>query len=120
MHPRELIETVKNQMPPISTEANSMTMEDLKEVEFWLSASTAKEVFVAGTFNEWRPDAAPLRKDLSNVRWTTRLHVPPGRHEYKFVVDGDWICEPSEHVYRDAPEYVPNEFGTMNRVLDVS
>ena len=92
-----------------------------RPVEFSCDAPQARAVFVAGTFNDWKPDAAPLRPDLPNGKWAITLPLPPGRYEYKFVVDGHWCCEPGcEHEYRGCPKCVPNEFGTMNRVLDVS
>ena len=89
-------------------------------VEFSCHAPSAESVSVAGTFNEWKPDATPLHPQ-PNGKWTGTLPLPPGRHEYKFMVDGQWCCEPGcEHGYRGCPHCVPNEFGTMNRVLEVS
>ena len=92
-----------------------------KPVEFSCHAPKAKTVFVAGTFNDWKPDATPLRPLLPNGKWAGTLQVPLGRHEYKFVVDGQWCCEPGcEHEHRGCPKCVQNDFGTMNRVLNVS
>lgn len=88
-----------------------------KPVEFSCHAPKAKVVFVAGTLNDWKPDAAPLYPHLPNGTWTVMLPLPPGHHEHKFVVDGQWCCE---REYRGCPKCVPNEFGTMNRVLEVS
>ena len=82
-------------------------------------APEAKAVFVAGTFNDWKPDAAPLHRQ-SNGAWDLQVALAPGRYEYKFVVDGEWSCEPgAEHENRDDPKYCADEFGTMNRVLEV-
>ena len=98
-----------------------METTDLKPAEFSCHAPTAKAVFVAGAFNNWKPDAAPLRPHLPSGEWTGTLPLPPGRHEYKFVVDGQWCCEAGcEHEYRGCPKCVPNEFGTTNRFVDVS
>ena len=92
-----------------------------KPAEFSCHAPKAKAVFVAGTFNDWKADATPLQPHPANGTWTGTLPLPPGRHEYKFVVDGKWCCEPGcDHEYRGCPKCVPNEFGTMNRVLEVS
>jgi 1,4-alpha-glucan branching enzyme len=92
-----------------------------EQVEFSCHAPTAKAVFVAGTFNDWKPDAAPLQLHKSAGQWTGKLSLPPGRHEFKFVIDGQWCCEAAcEHAYQGCPKCVPNEFGTMNRVLEVS
>jgi 1,4-alpha-glucan branching enzyme len=90
-------------------------------IEFSCHAPKAKAVFVAGNFNDWKPDATPLHADRPKGKWTVTLRLPPGHHEYKFVIDGQWCCEPGcEHEYRGCPKCVPNEFGTMNRVLEVS
>jgi len=54
----------------------------------------AKEVYIAGTFNEWlsaqsgaiRPrQRYKLRK--INDHWAVDVYLRPGKHEFKFVVD---------------------------------
>ncbi len=92
-----------------------------KPVEFSCHAPEAKAVFVAGTFNHWKPTAAPMHNHLPNGKWTVTLPLPPGHHEFKFVVDGQWCCEPGcEHEHQGGSKCVPNQFGTMNGELDVS
>ena len=82
-------------------------------------APEAKTVFVAGTFNDWKPNTAPLHRH-SDGKWDLKLHLAPGRYEYKFLVDGEWSCEPgAEHENRVDQKYCANEFGSMNRVLEV-
>lgn len=73
----------------------------------------AKKVFVAGSFNGWKPEQTPL-VPLENGRWVGSLTVSPGRHEYLFVVDGQWLPDPN------AREAAPNPFGGKNSVLIVS
>ena len=73
----------------------------------------AKSVAVAGSFNEWKPEKTPL-VSLGNGRWKGDLNVKPGRHEYLFVVDGQWLPDPN------AKESVANPFGGTNSVLIVS
>ena len=74
---------------------------------------TAKQVFVAGSFNEWQPERTPLLP-AGNGRWTGDLKLGPGHHEYLFVVDGQWLPDPN------ARENVGNPFGGTNSVLRVS
>jgi 1,4-alpha-glucan branching enzyme len=89
-------------------------------IAFSCDAPSATAVFVAGTFNDWKPDASPLQRHLSNGNWSGTLSLSPGHHEYKFVIDGQWCCEAGcEHEYRGCPKCVANDFGTMNRVLEV-
>ncbi len=38
------------------------------------------------------------------------LPIPPGRHEYKFVVNGAWYADPN------SADCVPNAHGTLNSV----
>lgn len=72
----------------------------------------AKSVLVAGSFNEWQPEKSPLRP-AGNGRWTSELTMNPGRYEYLFVVDGQWLADPN------AKEAVQNPFGGTNSVLVV-
>lgn len=64
--------------------------------------------------------ATPMIKDAEG-NWGVAVALAPGRYEFKFVVDGAWCCEPGcDETNRDCHKCVPNEFGTMNRVLEVS
>lgn len=89
-------------------------------VDFTCQALEAKEVFVAGTFNEWKPDSIPLLREEGG-KWTTKLSLAPGNYEFKFIVDGQWCCEAGyEQEYSGCKKCCPNEMGTMNRVLEVA
>jgi len=46
-------------------------------------------------------------------RWTKELSLPPGRYEYRHVVDGEWLCDPA------ATEQASNPYGGSNSVLVV-
>ena len=43
---------------------------------------------VAGDFSRWRPVAMRRQKDGS---FAATVAVAPGRYEYKFLLDGDWV-----------------------------
>ena len=87
---------------------------------FSCRAPEAEEVCVAGSFNGWDPTAEPLDRNADG-KWTTSLQLPAGRHEFKFVVDGEWCCEPGcQTAYHGCPDCVPNSYGTMNRVIEVA
>jgi len=73
----------------------------------------AKQVCVAGSFNGWKPEKTPLMH-LGNGHWVGDLTIKPGRHEYLFVVDGQWLPDPN------AKESVQNPFGGRNSILTVS
>lgn len=68
-------------------------------------------VCLSGGFNNWSFNSLPMCKDEKGV-WRLRLPLPPGRHEYRYIVDDDWQNDPC------ACSYVPNEFGSCNYVLE--
>ncbi|HWN93960.1 MAG TPA: glycogen-binding domain-containing protein [Methylomirabilota bacterium] len=78
-----------------------------------LVAPAAQAVSVAGTFNNWQPNATPL-KPASGGAWIGELKLAPGRYEYLFVVDGKWLPDPA------ARECAPNPFGGLNSVVSVN
>ena len=87
--------------------------------EFTCHAPHAGLVHLAGTFNGWDTAATPLTRQADGT-WATTLDLPPGRYEYKFVVDGEWCCEPDcDGPHQGCPKCVPNPFGSMNRVVEV-
>ena len=53
---------------------------------------SGSRVCVAGSFNGWSTSAAPMTK--SGGLFTYTCELKPGRYEYKFVVDGNWINDP--------------------------
>ena len=80
-------------------------------VRFELSAPTASRVALVGSFNEWDPVATPLQRDSSTGKWIVSLRLPPGRHVYAFVVDGDVKADPT------APRAADDDFGSANSVV---
>lgn len=84
-----------------------------QKVAFEYYAPEAKEVFVAGDFNEWGTRSIPLRKGPDGT-WKIETTLSPGRYEYRYIVDGDW-----QNDQRPLPS-VPNAFGSWNSVIEVS
>ena len=82
-------------------------------VSFELVRPGAKQVFVAGSFNGWKPERTPLLH-TGEGRWVGDLAVGAGRYEYLFVVDGQWVPDPK------AKESIENPFGGKNSVLVAS
>jgi len=91
-----------------------------KSVRFQCAASGARAVFLGGTFNNWDPAAIPMQREDGD-EWRVVVALSPGTYEYKFIVDGDWCCEPGvadEHY--TGKDAVPNACGTKNRVIEVN
>jgi hypothetical protein len=52
-------------------------------------------VYLAGTFNEWKPTGLKMEGPDSSGTFSTKLELPAGTHEYKFVIDGKkWREDP--------------------------
>jgi 1,4-alpha-glucan branching enzyme len=83
-----------------------------KPVEFILNSPQARAVAVAGAFNDWDVKRTPLRQEAGGS-WKTTVWLPTGRYEYRFIVDGQWISDPS------ARETTPNAFGSTNSIVVV-
>jgi hypothetical protein len=57
---------------------------------------SAAAVYLAGTFNEWKPDGHAMDGPGDAGLFSTRLILKPGRYEYKFVIDGKtWRHDPA-------------------------
>jgi hypothetical protein len=82
-------------------------------VSFQWMATEASAVSVAGDFNNWDPQAHPLRKGKEGV-WKVVLRLKPGRYEYMFIVDGQWLEDPRN------PNRVPNPHGGFNSACEVA
>ena len=85
-----------------------------KRVEFKFRTEPGKEVFVAGTFNDWNPKKQQLKDASGTGAYSAALWLTPGKVEYKLVVDGVWCVDP------DCPEWVRNQYGSLNSVLTVT
>lgn len=76
----------------------------------FVAPASAKEVFVAGTFNNWEFRKNPMARTEGRA-WTATIALPTGAYQYKFVVDGDqWHTDPK------APE-IDDGFGNKNSLL---
>jgi hypothetical protein len=51
----------------------------------------ARKVMLAGSFNNWAPNALAMTPTDSG--WVTVVHLSPGKYWYKFVVDGNWTSD---------------------------
>lgn len=90
----------------INLEADAVT------VHFEFFHPTAKNVCVAGSFNNWQPEAKILHHSEVG-KWWKDTAIKPGVYEYCFIVDGQWISDPK------SAETIPNPFGGRNSILKV-
>jgi glycosidase len=72
---------------------------------------TVQRVNLAGTFNNWDRQATPMKLDGDGKTYRVSVRLSPGRHQYKFVLDGDtWITDPMG-------KSMPDGNGNTNSVL---
>ena len=74
--------------------------------------SEAREVQLAGDFNDWMPHTTPMRR-LDSGDFEARLKLSEGRYRYRLVVDGHW----SHDLHN--PDAETNEYGELNSVIEV-
>ncbi len=70
----------------------------------------AKNVFFAGSFNNWKGDELAMTKTDSG--WVTPYYFAPGNYEYKFVVDERWMPDPNNPLKNGTGDFV-NSFFTF-------
>ena len=97
----------------LSVETRPKSKPKTKKVRFSLYAPEAEWVFLAGDFNNWDVHNLPMKKDNKGT-WEASFILPPGRHEYRFWIDGVWFDDPN------ATERVENSFGSQNCVRFIS
>lgn len=94
------------------TNSQSAAKNKERNIEFTYYAPQAKKVCLAGKFNAWDTSSLPMKKGRDGT-WKTTIKLAPGRHEYKYFVDGAWVHEAL------CSDKVPNPFGTYNCVVGV-
>ncbi|HEU5070725.1 MAG TPA: glycogen-binding domain-containing protein [Verrucomicrobiae bacterium] len=91
---------------------SSAASQQPEPVCFEFTHPTARSVCIAGTFNDWQPQAKPMHR-IEAGHWMESTALAAGTYEYCFVVDGQWMPDPL------ASQTVPNPFGGMNSILKV-
>lgn len=101
-------ETLQKRMEEILKEE----LPKLNEIVLSVSAPDAKEVYIAGEFNNWKLDENS-RMEQTNGCWTKRLSLNNGNYRYRFVIDGNWSEDPAN------PLTQLNTYGTLDSLLEV-
>ncbi|HWS90609.1 MAG TPA: hypothetical protein VN282_26815 [Pyrinomonadaceae bacterium] len=71
----------------------------------------ASLVVLTGSFNNWNQSQLLFARE--GDEWVCRVDLDPGVYQYKFIVDGDWLLDPSN------PDTAEDEAGNVNNVLEV-
>ena len=82
-------------------------------VQFVQPLAFGKAISIAGDFNNWSAaEAIMSRNDVSGYHMLF-LPLPPGKHQYRLVVDGHWTSDPHN------PNISKNPFGETNSIIIV-
>ncbi len=73
----------------------------------------AKNVQIAGDFNNWQPTDTTMQRVGDSGVWQLKMKLPHGTYRYRLVVDGQWQQDP----YNERTEL--NPYGEYNSILDV-
>jgi 1,4-alpha-glucan branching enzyme len=95
---------------PMGASRTAAGAPSLQRVRLEFLGGAARKVCVAGSFNNWHPDATEMLP-VGGGKWVLDLALRPGRYEYQLVVDGEWRVDPT------ARQTVPNPFGGHNSLL---
>jgi 1,4-alpha-glucan branching enzyme len=85
----------------------------MRRVIFEFTAEPGSTVALAGSFNDWDPAAKQLSDRKGTGAFSATVFLPRGRHEYKYVVNGQWCVDP------ECADWVPNSHGSLNSVITV-
>lgn len=75
--------------------------------------SVGKQVFIAGDFNGWSAMSLPMTKNDRLGVYERLVQIPPGRWQYRLVIDGHWTHDSVN------PNTQSNPFGGLNSILDI-
>ncbi|MFH1190079.1 MAG: AAA family ATPase [Candidatus Omnitrophota bacterium] len=84
-----------------------------RDILFNVNAPNAKDIYVVGDFNNWQTAEDYRLSRLADGRWEKKLGLNPGRHKYKFIIDGEWVQDSQNN------EREQNSFGTFDSVISL-
>jgi Glycogen recognition site of AMP-activated protein kinase len=111
-----LLSFIQDRLPPPQASTTGMV--------FRYKATAARQVNLAGDFNNWLgtanggrldPNLDPMTDPHGEGIWEITLPLPPGRYQYKFLIDQvDWQEDPGN------PETTDDGFGGKNSILVIA
>ena len=84
-----------------------------RRIIFSFNAPNAGKVSLVGEFNNWDPKKHPMKSE-GNGLWTKTVMLKPGRYEYKFLADENWMLDTQND------HSCLNSYGTLNSLITVS
>jgi hypothetical protein len=82
-------ETVQNEHATLNS-----VLSIRKPVKFFLKGFLqAQSIVLSGGFNNWDERAVTMTKTAEG--WEAEVPLTGGKHEYKYIVDGEWVLDPA-------------------------
>ncbi|KAK6113530.1 5'-AMP-activated protein kinase beta subunit interation domain family protein [Brugia pahangi] len=75
----------------------------------WQGGSQAGGVYISGSWDGWKK-MTPLCRSTQD--FSTIINLNPGKHEYKFFIDGKWVVD-------ENAAKTDNKFGSQNNVIAI-
>lgn len=90
-------------------QSGALVIKDGAATIFLEGYKNAMEVKIAGSFTAWETGALAMKRSAEG--WYLSVPLPPGKHFYKFIVDGSWI------IHKDNLLKENDGAGNINSVL---
>jgi 1,4-alpha-glucan branching enzyme len=78
-----------------------------------VESPAAKDIYIAGDFNDWKINDESRLARLENGYWEKRVRLPHGKYRYKFVVDGEWTIDSKNQGCEI------NAFGSFDSIMEI-
>jgi 1,4-alpha-glucan branching enzyme len=87
---------IRTKSNPLRPEWQDVTPPNARSTTRIFSAPRRKRssVSLVGDFNEWKPEAMPMRQ-MPDGRWMIGMELHHGHHQYVFLVDGKPQLDPT-------------------------
>jgi 1,4-alpha-glucan branching enzyme len=106
-------QTCRHEFEPGKAVNMARKEETTKKQTFRVTAPSAMSVILVGDFTHWQSKGIPMRKGPDGV-WTATVDLAPGKHTYRFIVDGEWADDPN------CTLRVPNPYGSEDMIRQVA
>lgn len=80
-------------MTNVGSQSRYSAKNNLRPTNFLYFAPQAKHVSIIGDFNNWSPNANPMKRQPDGG-WTAQVLLTHGHHRYLFLVDGVPTLDP--------------------------
>ncbi len=107
------MEAVASKLDSLRARTSHSKEEGERAVMFTLEAPPNARVQIAGDFNGWKPEVLDFLDSFGKPAWQKLVALQPGSYQYKYVVDGQWIIDPTND------QTVDDLIGGTNSVVDV-